>query len=386
MLSLIPTCCGLDVHKDIIQACIMKGEAQEENPEIIRGEFGATKGELLKLAKFLVQHKCFHVAMESTGVYWHPIYRLLEEECCMEEVYVVNAHHMRNLPGRKSDVKDAEWIATLYRHGLLTQSFIPERRIRGLREISRLKRSLTNEHTSYANRLEKFLQTRGFKLSSVVSNILGASSRRMLDILVRKGTLNRIDIENARVGQLRAKPEELASAMNGELDLLECELLKKYLKKLDDIDSEIAELIVMMKRICAPDQKQIEQLDSIPGIDISAALEIIAEISPEPQRYFSNSKKLCSWAGLAPRNDESAGKIKCAKIMPGNPRIKALLCQTAWVAVYARNSTFHTWFWKRQSRIGRKKAIIAVARKMLSLIYKLLASGGFYDPNMASCA
>lgn len=386
MLSLITNCCGLDVHKDIIQACILRGESQDEAPEVIREEFGATKGELLRLAKFLVQHECFHVAMESTGVYWRPVYQLFEDEHCMEEVYVVNAHHMRNLPGRKSDVKDAEWIATLYRHGLLSPSFIPDRQIRGLREISRLRRSLTNEHTSYVNRLEKFLQTRGFKLSSLVSNILGASSRRMLDILVRKGTLNLIDIENARVGQLKAKPEELAAAMKGTLDALECALLKKYLKKLDSIDSEIAELTVMMKDICGPYQKQLEQIDSIPGIDIYAALEIIAEISPEPQRYFSNSKKLCSWAGLSPRNDESAGKIKCSKIMPGNPRIKALLCQTAWAAVYTRSSSFHAWFWRRQARIGRKKAIIAVARKMLSLIYKLLASGGFYDPMVASCA
>lgn len=208
----------------------------------------------------------------------------------------------------------------------------------------------------------------------------------MLDILVRKGTLNIIDIENARVGQLKASPLELATAMKGELDALERVLLQKLLKKLDSIDAEIAELTSMMMEICAPYQEQIRQLDSIPGIDIDAALEIIAEISSEPQRYFSNSKKLCSWAGLVPRNDESAGKIKCSKIMPGNPRIKALLCQTAWSAVYARNSTFHDWFWRRQSRIGRKKAIIAVARKMLSLIYKLLASGGFYDPNLAFCA
>lgn len=386
MLSLLPNCCGLDVHKDMIQACIMRGEAQEHEPEIIRGEFGTTQDELLRLAKFLVQHGCFHIAMESTGVYWRPIYELFEEEQCMEEVYVVNAHHMRNLPGRKSDVKDAEWIATLYRHGLLEPSFIPERLIRGLREVSRMKRSLVREHASYSNRLEKFLQMRGFKLSSVVSSILGASSRRLLDILARKGKLTRTDIENARVGRLRATPEQLADAMKGHLDSLERTLLRKYLAKLDSIDAEIAELFVLMKEISAPYQTQIQQLDSIPGIDISAALEIMAEISPEPQKHFANSKKLCSWAGLAPRNDESAGKIKSAKIMPGNPYIKALLCQTAWVAVYARNSVFHDWFWKRQARIGRKKAIIAVARKMLSLIYKLLASGGFYDPNAASGA
>jgi len=340
----------------------------------------------MRLAKFLVQHRCFHVAMESTGVYWRAVYELFEEACCMEEVYVVNAHHMRNLPGRKSDVKDAEWIATLYRHGLLHPSFIPERRIRGLREVSRMKRTLVGEHASYSNRLEKFLQTRGFKLSSVVSSILGASSRRMLDILVRKGTISRIDIENARVGKLKASPEQLADAMKGELDSLERDLLQKILRKIDHIDTEIAELVVLMKEISAPDQMQIRQLDSIPGIDLAAALEIIAEISPEPQRYFSNSKKLCSWAGLAPRNDESAGKIMSAKIMPGNPYIKSLLCQTAWASVYARNSAFSQWFWRRQARIGKKKAIIAVARKMLSLIYKLLASGGFYDPMVAACA
>lgn len=386
MLSLLTCCCGLDVHKDMIQACILRGEANDQEPEAIRGEFGTTRDELYRLGKFLVQHGCFHVAMESTGVYWRAVYELFEAEQCMEETYVVNAHHMRNLPGRKSDVKDAEWIATLYRHGLLEPSFIPEKQIRSLREVSRMKRALVREHTSYTNRLEKFLQTRGFKLSSVVSNILGVSSRNMLDILVRKGTLTRSDIENARVGQLKASSEQLAVALKGKLDAFERTLLSKLLQKLDSIDAEIAEFMELMNQICEPYQQQICQLDSIPGIDLVAALEIIAEISEKPQRYFSNGKKLCSWAGLAPRNDQSAGKIKSAKIMPGNPYIKAILCQTAWAAVYTRNSSFHHWFWRNQARIGRKKAIIAVARKMLALIYKLLTSGGFYDPFLAASA
>lgn len=381
MNTLLYCCCGLDVHKDTIQACILQGHGN--NPVRLQREFGTQRFALSELRAWLVANSCFCVAMESTGVYWRPIYEVLEAEPSIEQLYVVNAHHMRNLPGRKNDVADAEWIASLFRHGLLTNSFIPERRIRTLREVSRMKRTLVEEHSAYSNRLEKFLQTRGFKLSSVVSHILGVSARALLDILARKGYLTLTDVESARSGRLKSSAQDIHIALSGKLDAFECRILRTYLDKLNALDLEIQAILSLMLELAEPDIEQIRLLDSIPGIDISAALSILAEIGSAPHEHFTNAGRLCSWAGLVPRNDESAGKIKSRRILPGNPYVKSILCQTAWAAVYTRNSVFHDWFWRRQAKLGKKKAIIAVARKMLALIYLLLKSRSSYDRVLA---
>lgn len=377
MDTLLYCCCGLDVHKDIIQACILKGIGND--PEPIRHAFGTMPGQLLALREWLVQNDCACVAMESTGVYWRPVFEALEEAPSIEQLFVVNARHMRNLPGRKSDVADAEWIASLFRHGLLSNSFVPDKRIRTLREVSRMKRALVDEHTSYVNRLEKFLQIRGFKLSSVVSSILGVSARSLLDTLASRGRLALSDVERARNGKMKASAQDILLAVSGRLDTFERQILRTYLDKLDSIDREIQVLLELMLELAEPDQAQLQLLDSIPGIDLNAALSILAEIGPSPHLSFRSSSCLCSWAGLVPRNDESAGKIKSRRILHGNPYIKSILCQTAWAAVYSRNAVFHHWFWSHQAKLGRKKAIIAVARKMLALIYSLLLSGRPYD-------
>lgn len=383
MLALLDCCCGLDVHKDVIHACILIGSPDEE-PIAIRAEFKAIQSDLQAMCSWLLENQCFNVAMESTGVYWRPVYEACEEylqgyKCLM----VVNAHHMRNLPGRKSDVKDSEWIATLFRHGLLEPSFIPNRLIRNLREYSRLHRSFVQERACYSNRLEKFLQAHGFKLSSVLSSILGVSGRRLLTTLSQKGVLTSIDVSEAMDKNVKRSIDEIRATVTGKLDHSECSYLKILLKKVDAIDREIADILLLMNQLAEPYKIQLEQLDSIPGIDVAAALAIIAETSATPQDNFESTKKIVSWAGLSPRNDESAGKIKSRKITKGNPYVKALLCQVAWAAVRTRKSVFHQWFWTHQGKLGRKKAIIAVARKILVLIYKLLKSGEFYDPIVA---
>lgn len=383
MLALLDCCCGLDVHKDVIHACILKGSPDEE-PISIRAEFKAIQFDLQAMCSWLLENQCFNVAMESTGVYWRPVYEACEQflqgyHCLM----VVNAHHMRNLPGRKSDVKDSEWIATLFRHGLLEPSFVPNRLIRNLREYSRLHRSFVQERSCYSNRLEKFLQAHGFKLSSVLSSILGVSGRRLLTTLSQKGVLSPTDVSDAMDKGVKKSIDEIRATVTGKLDYSECSYLRILLDKVDAIDREIAGILVLMKQLAEPYKIQLEQLDSIPGIDVAAALAIIAETSATPQDNFECTKKIISWAGLSPRNDESAGKIKSRKITKGSPYIKAILCQVAWAAVRTRNSNFHEWFWAHQGKLGRKKAIIAVARKILVLIYKLLKSGEFYDPIVA---
>ena len=293
MEALLYCCCGLDVHKDLIEACILRGEGLE--PDAVRESFGTTKPELKRLTVWLSHNDCYSVAMESTGVYWKPIFEALE--LCseyLENVWVVNANHMRNLPGRKTDVGDAEWIATLLRHGLLEKSFVPPAAIRDLRACSRLHRTFVQERCRYVNRLEKFLQAHGFKFSSVMKDILSVSGRKLLNILRDTGSLS--------------------------------------------------------------------------------------EISAAPQEHFSSGEKLCRWAGVTPRNDESAGKMKSRKTLHGNPYVKAILCQAAWAAVKVRNSPFHDWFWSHQHKLGQKKAIIAVSRKLLMLIYLLLDTEQLYQP------
>jgi transposase len=214
--ALLECCCGVDVHKDILQACILKGRT--DNPEVIRAEFQTTPNELKSFVQWLIIHDCNHIAMESTGVYWRPVYEAIEEfhseyQCLM----VVNAHHMRNLPGRKNDVKDAEWIATLLRHGLLEASFVPDKITRNLREYSRLYRSFTSEKSRYLNRLEKFLQTHGFKLSTVLSNVYGVSGRKLLYKLSDTDYLLPTDVIDAVDKRVKKSREEIHEAIKGKL-------------------------------------------------------------------------------------------------------------------------------------------------------------------------
>ena len=378
MEALLYCCCGLDVHRDLIEACILRGVDAE--PEIIRQSFGAAKPELQRLMNWLSQNGCYTVAMESTGVYWKPIFQTLELGAeYMEQLWVVNANHMRNLPGRKSDVADAEWIATLLRHGLLEKSFVPSVPIRDLRECARLHRTFVQERSRYVNRLEKFLQAHGFKFSSVMKDILSVSGRKLLDILQQTGSLTRADVEK-NCHRLRRSTDEISAAVCGNLSAAERRLLGRLLHKLDSSQEDINGILEDMRLLCSPFQEQLAIVDSVPGFDQESSMEIIAEISAAPQEHFSSAEKLCSWAGVVPRNDESAGKVKSRKTLHGNAYVKSILCQAAWAAVSVRNSPFHAWYWSHQHKIGQKKAIIAVARKLLKLIYLLLSTGRLYQP------
>ena len=377
MEALLYCACGLDIHKEIIEACILRGLDAE--PEVIRRSFWTTKPELQQLMEWLDENDCYTVAMESTGVYWKPIYQTLETESkYMERIWVVNARHMRNLPGRKTDVKDAEWIATLLRHGLLEKSFVPSMPIRDLRECARLHRVFVQERCRYINRLEKFLQAHGFKFSSVMKDILCVAGRKLLNILQDTGSLTIEDVEqNCR--RLRRPSQEIAAAVCGNMSQAERRLLGQLLHKIDSAQEDIASILEDMRLLSQPFQEQIAIIDSIPGFDEESAIEIIAEISATPQEHFSSSERLCSWGGTVPRNDESAGKVKSKRTKHGNSYVKAILCQSAWAAVSVRNSPFRAWFWSHKSKLGEKKAIIAVARKLLKLIYLLLSTGQLYQ-------
>ena len=381
MQAILECCCGVDVHRDMIEACIIQGI---NNPKIIRHQFSTIPSELQEFVRWLYDNDCYHIAMESTGVYWKPIYEIIEEfSPYYENIIVANAHHMRNLPGRKSDIKDAEWIATLLQHGLLEPSFVPDRIIRNLREYSRTYKNYISEKSRCINRMEKFLQTHGFKLSSVLSDIVNVSGIRILTILSEKGSLSIDDIKKAISSNTKCTAEEIQNAICGKLNINECFLLSDSLDQLSSIQKRIDKILAMMTTISEPYKKLLDQLDSIPGIDTTAAILILAEIGPNPQDIFKSSAHLCSWAGLSPRNDQSAGKISSKKIMPGNPYIKSILCQSAWAAVRSRSTPFGRWFWSHQGKLGKKKAIIAVSRKILSLIYYLIQTDQFYSAEVA---
>jgi len=379
MQPILECCCGVDVHKDMIEACIIKGL---NNPELIRRQFSTFPNSLKEFVVWLFENDCYHIAMESTGVYWRPVYEAIEANSAYyENIIVANAHHMRNLPGRKTDVKDAEWIATLLQHGLLEPSFVPERLIRDLREFSRTYKNAVSDKTRYVNRLEKFLQTHGFKLSSVLSDINSVSGINILTLLAQKGRLSISEVSAALKGNHKNTADDIQKAICGILNDNECFLLHDFIDEIKHIQEHISKILEKMQELSEPYSEIIARLDSIPGIDITAALLILAEIGECPNKSFKTSKHLCSWAGLSPRNDESAGKIKSKKVMPGNPYVKSILCQVAWVAVKNRKTPLGNWFWSHQSKLGRKKAIIAVSRKILALAYTLISNNTFYDNN-----
>lgn len=381
MQAVLERCCGVDVHKDMIEACIIRGI---DSPQCIRKQFSTMQNQLLEFVQWLYENDCYHIAMESTGVYWRPLYEAIEQYSpYYENIIVANAHHMRNVPGKKSDVRDAEWISTLLQHGLLEPSFVPDRAIRNLREYSRSYKNYISEKSRCLNRLEKFLQTHGFKLSSVLSDINSVSGIRLLTLLAEKGSLSVEDVKKAVSSNTKYSALEIQLAVCGSLNAAERFLLSDFLDQLSSIQNHLDRILAMMASISQPYKKVLDQLDSIPGIDITATMLILAEIGPTPQVSFNSSAHLCSWAGLSPRNDQSAGKISSRKIMPGNPYIKSILCQSAWAAVRTRNTPFGIWFWSHQGKIGKKKAIIAVSRKILSLAYHLIATDQFYDNEIA---
>ena len=381
MQPLLFCCCGVDVHDKMIEACILKGLTDE--PELIRKQFSTLPHELKNFAQWLTDNECYHIAMESTGVYWRPIYEAIEDHSqYFEHIVVTNANHMKNLPGRKSDADDAEWIATLLRHGLLSSSFVPARIFRDMREASRLYKKFVAERCRYVNRIEKFLQAHGFKLSHVLSDILCVSGRNILSILAQRGSLSAADVAECLRGRTKHSPEEIHSAISGSLNDHERKLLSILLDRIDNAQTDVNVALDFIAEMALPYQKEREQLDSIPGIDTTVALLILAEISNTPHLNFDSAEKLCSWAGLSPRNDESAGKVKSRKIMPGNPYIKSILCQSAWAAVSNRKNPFGQWFWSHQGKLGKKKAIIAVSRKILTVAYVLLRDGTFYDSDI----
>jgi len=373
MEDILDCCCGLDIHKESIIACILKGPIQNGlKPRSEIREFGTQLTDLMSLKRWLEGQDCHYVAMESTGIFWHAVYAVLEDALLDEmHLLVVNARHMKNVPGKKTDMRDAEWIATLLRAGLLKGSFVPEQDIRDLRQLTRYRKALIRDITSQKNRIEKLLQSNGFRLSSFLSDIFGSSGIAIMEQLVQVGSISSQSLGACLKGKARQKASEILSSMNGNLSEPQRKLLKMQLEHLEDLQSNLLEVEKEIRIGFSKFQVPIELLDSIPGIDQTAAYAILAEIGQD-MAAFPTAQHICAWAGLAPGNHESAGKKKKQQVTQGNTYLKTMLCEVAWVIASHKKQYLSGWYWRLKQRIGAKRAIIALARKLLVIIYTML--------------
>ena len=380
MEDILDCCCGLDVHKESIVACLLQGPIISQiKPQSEIREFGTQLKDLLALRKWLEEHKCNYVAMESTGIYWQPVYAVLEAALSDGmHLLVVNARHMKNVPGKKTDMRDAEWIATLLRAGLLKGSFVPERDIRDLRQFTRYRKALIRDITSQKNRIEKLLQSNGFRLSSFLSDIFGSSGSAIMRQLVQVGFITSQSLDSCLKSRARQKASEILTSLNGTLSVPQRKLLKMQLAHLADLQDNLREVETEIHDGFSQFQGPIELLDSIPGIDQIAAYTILAEIGKE-MSAFPTAQHICSWAGLAPGSHKSANKQKKQRITQGNNYLKTILCEVAWVIASHKKLYLSSWYWRLKQHTDAKRAIVALARKLLVIIYTMLKTDQFYN-------
>jgi transposase len=398
-------CAGLDVHKKSVVVCVRLVAADGSISTHVRS-FGATTTALLDLVAWLLSLPVTHVAMESTGEFWKPVVNLLEGHFT---VLVVNAAHIKHVPGRKTDVKDAEWIAELLAQGLLRASFVPQAPQRALRDLTRQRTHLVQERASVVNRMQKVLEWANIKLSSVVTDITGVSARALL-VALCDGQTDVSALAELAKGRLRTKIAELEQALRGTLEPHHAFLITQHLAWLDVFDEQIATFDTRIQqaiedrrpadtlgeeqvgsgerqdqRPCAPDRAWAAQaiMDAVPGIGKRSTEVIVAELGPDMSR-FASSRQVSSWAGLAPGQHQSAGKRKAVRITTGTKYLRSALIQAAWAAV-RQPTTFLAAFYRRlAARRGKKKAIVAVAHKILVIIYTLLSTGQIYQERGAA--
>jgi transposase len=355
-------CAGLDVHKKSIAAAVIV----EGRPKEIR-IFGTMTADLLELSDWLMSCGVTHVAMESTGEYWKPIFNILENNF---EVILANAQHISKVPGRKTDVSDAEWIADLLRHGLLRASFIPPVGQRELRELTRFRSTFVMERATLVNRVQKVLESCNIKLASVATNVLGVSGRAILEAII-SGTATPEQMAELSKGKLRSKREELSRALQGRVKPHHRFVLTELLSQIDGLDETIARFDHEIEEYCRPFEEAVALLDTIPGVARETAENIVAEIGTDMSR-FPSPDHLASWAGVAPGNNESAGKKRTGRTRKGNKPLGVALNQAANAASHTKNTYLSAQYHRLAGRRGKKRAVVAVAHSILIIAYFIL--------------
>lgn len=359
-------CCGLDVHAKTVVACLVKQGKKE-----IR-TFSTMTADLLQLWDWLAGAGCTHVAMESTGVYWKPVFNILEGGC---EVILVNARHIKAVPGRKTDVRDCEWLADLLRHGLVKASFIPPVEIREVRELTRYRQALVKEHTAVANRVQKLIESGNIKLGQVASDVLGLSGRLMLRALAA-GERDPEKLAELAQGRLKSKKEALRQALAGQLTEAQRWVLSELLARWEELEGALSRVETRIReevQACADPfvPEAVELLDSIPGVGEHVAHTIVAEIGVDMDR-FPSAGHLASWAGMSPGNHESAGKRKSGQTTKGSTYLRTALIEAAWAASHGKGTYWAAKYKRLVKRLGKKKALVALGHNILRLAYYLL--------------
>ena len=368
-----PCCAGLDVHKESVVACVRLAAAGEITREV--KTFGTTTAGLLDLSAWLSEQGVTHIAMEATGVYWKPVWHILGDG--EFQLVLANAAHIKNVPGRKTDVNDATWIADLLAHGLIRGSFVPEPAIQELRGLMRTRKQLVREQSSHIQRLQKTLEDANIKLEAVISDILGVSGRAMVEALIA-GESDPVKLAELAHRRIKAPPEKLRAALHGRVTKHHRFLLRLHLRQIDGLSALIGEIDREVDVHLDPFRAAVKQLTTIPGIKGLAAPAILSEIGADMSR-FPSAEHLLSWARMCPRNDESAGKRRSTRLKKGANWLKTTMVQCAWAATRTKGCYFQAQFQRLQRRHGPKKAICAVAASMLTTAYHMLKDGTDYQ-------
>jgi transposase len=366
-------CCGLDVHKDTVVACariVSDGEVVSE----VR-TFQTTTVSLIALSEWLAENGCTHVAMEATGVYWKPVWHILAGGDF--QLVLANASHVKNVPGRKTDVNDATWLADLLAHGLIRASFVPDTQTQELRNLLRTRKQLVREKASHILRVQKTLEDANIKLDSVITDVMGMSGRAMIEALIG-GESDPAKLARLANYRLKTSQEKLREALRGRVTNHHRFLLHLHLNQIDGLDASIASIDLQVEVGIAPFRAAVELVTSVPGVGVLGAQVIVSEIGTDMSRFPSDGH-LISWAGICPRNDESAGKRRSNRLRKGAPWLKTTLVQCAWAAVRKKDSYLQAQFHRIKSRRGPKKAIMAVAASILTAIYHMLKDGTLYQ-------
>jgi transposase len=369
-------CAGLDVHKKTVVACLRSVTPSDGVDQQIR-TFGTMTADLLELADWLAAHGVTDVAMESTGVYWKPVFNLLEGRFA---VILVNAQHIKQVPGRKTDVKDCQWIAQLLQHGLLRPSFIPPRSIRELRDLTRQRTQLTRQRVTVGNRIQKVLEDANIKLAGVASDVLGVSGRAMIAALIG-GEQDPARMADLAKRRLRAKIPQLTRALHGQVTEHHRFQLRALMQQIGHLEGQVELIDGRIAEMTAPFAPEIERLVTIPGINRQAAEMIVAEVGVD-MTPFPTAGHLCSWAGMAPGNHLSAGKRQSGRTHKANRWLRPLLVQVAWAASHAKGTRLEATYRRWAKRLGKKRALVGIGHKVLKIVYEVLKGRTVYQERL----